>query len=66
MTVLAGFMQPMETASKPNPGTVVEFNAWFPDDAACLDYLAWLRWADEGFGCFCATRWGMASCVRPC
>jgi len=51
VTVLAGFMQPMESASKPNPGTVVEFNAWLPDDAACLDYLAWLRWADEGFGC---------------
>jgi len=51
VAVVAGFMQPMESASKPNPGTVVEFNAWFPDDAACLDYLAWLRWADEGFGC---------------
>ena len=47
MTVVAGFMQPMESASKPDPGTVVEFNAWFPDDAARLDYLAWLRWADE-------------------
>jgi hypothetical protein len=25
------------------PDTVVQFGAWFPDDAACLDYLAWLR-----------------------
>ena len=44
-------MRPMESASRPYPGTVVEFNGWFPDDAACLDYLAWLRWGDEGFGC---------------
>ena len=33
------------------PDTVVQFGAWFPDDAACLDYLAWLRWGDAGFGC---------------
>jgi ISXO2-like transposase domain len=33
------------------PDTVVQFGAWFPDDAACLDYLAWLRWGDSGFGC---------------
>jgi len=25
------------------PGTLVQFAAWFPDDSACLDYLAWLR-----------------------
>jgi transposase-like protein len=44
-------MRPVESVSRPYPGTVVEFNAWFPDDAACLDYLAWLRWGDDGFGC---------------
>lgn len=33
------------------PETVVQFGAWFRDDAACLDYLAWLRWGDAGFGC---------------
>ena len=33
------------------PDTVVQFGAWFPDDAACLDYLTWLRWGDAGFGC---------------
>src|SRR4249919_2581456 len=27
------------------PDTVVQFGAWFPDDAACLDYLTWLRWS---------------------
>jgi len=34
------------------PGTVVQFAGWYPDDAACLDYLAWLRWGDAGFGCY--------------
>jgi transposase-like protein len=32
------------------PGTFQEFLAWFPDDQACLDYLAGLRWPD-GFVC---------------
>ena len=32
------------------PRTLREFNAWFPDEAACLDYLARLRWR-EGFAC---------------
>lgn len=32
------------------PGDVANFRAWFSDDAACLDYLAWLRWPD-GFVC---------------
>src|SRR3989442_5194098 len=27
-----------------------EFNAWFPDDEACRDYLVRLRWPD-GFSC---------------
>lgn len=33
------------------PDTVVQFAGWFPDDDACLDYLAWLRWGDAGFAC---------------
>lgn len=32
------------------PGSYGELLAWFPDDAACLDYLDWLRWPD-GFCC---------------
>lgn len=32
------------------PGRVADLRAWFPDDAACLDYLGWLRWPD-GFRC---------------
>jgi hypothetical protein len=32
------------------PRTYQEFRAWFPDDAACRDYLARLRWPD-GFSC---------------
>jgi len=32
------------------PGTFQEFLAWFPDDEACLEYLARLRWPD-GFVC---------------
>lgn len=32
------------------PGSFGEFLVWFPTDAACLDYLEWLRWPD-GFVC---------------
>ena len=32
------------------PRNYAEFMAWFPDDAACLDYLDWLRWP-HGFVC---------------
>jgi transposase-like protein len=32
------------------PTTYQDLLAWFPDDAACLDYLAGLRWPD-GFVC---------------
>ena len=32
------------------PRNYAELRAWFPDDAACLDYLEWLRWP-EGFVC---------------
>jgi transposase-like protein len=55
------------------PRTYGEFLAWFPDDAACLDYLDWLRWP-EGFSCpFCGgshawrlrdRRWWCEDCRR--
>lgn len=32
------------------PPSYAELRAWFPDDAACLDFLDWLRWPD-GFAC---------------
>ncbi|EQD71281.1 ISSod11, transposase, partial [mine drainage metagenome] len=32
------------------PRNYAEFKAWFPDDAACLDYLDWIRWP-HGFVC---------------
>src|SRR5680860_551682 len=32
------------------PGGLSDLRTWFPDDAACLDYLDWLRWPD-GFAC---------------
>jgi len=32
------------------PGTWQSFESWFPDDAACVEYLAKLRWPD-GFRC---------------
>ena len=32
------------------PRSVGEFQAWFPTDADCLDYLEWLRWP-AGFTC---------------
>ena len=40
------------------PGSLADLRAWFPDDAACLDYLDWLRWPG-GFLCL----WG--SRMRP-
>ncbi len=40
------------------PRTYAELLSWFPDDAACLDYVEWLRWPD-GFLCpACGTRRG--------
>ena len=32
------------------PGNLAAVRSWFLDDAACLDYLDWLRWPD-GFRC---------------
>lgn len=37
-------------AGKHYPRSLGEFQAWFPTDADCLDYLEWLRWPD-GFVC---------------
>jgi transposase-like protein len=55
------------------PGTYADVLVWFPDDAACLDYLDWLRWPD-GFSCpHCESaagwklpdgRWSCAGCRR--
>jgi hypothetical protein len=45
MTVACALLRPVS-------GTVVQFAGWHPDDAACLDYLAWLRFGDAGFGCY--------------
>lgn len=50
------------------PGSYGELLAWFPDDAACLDYLDWLRWPN-GFVCpICgSTRsWRLASGLHSC
>jgi len=33
-------------AGRDYPGSYAELLSWFPDDAACLDYLEWLRWPD--------------------
>jgi len=44
------------------PGTLRAFNAWFPDDEACLRYLAGLRW-EGGFVCAvcgCERAWRMS------
>ena len=37
-------------AGRDYPPSYAELRAWFPDDAACLDYLEWLRWP-TGFVC---------------
>jgi len=50
------------------PGGVADLRAWFPDDAACLDYLDWLRWPG-GFVCpHCASRvaWRLADGRYSC
>ncbi len=55
------------------PASFGEMQVWFPTDAACLDYLEWLRWP-EGFVCpSCGSaggwrlgdgRWRCRSCGR--
>jgi transposase-like protein len=50
------------------PRTIGELNAWFGDEAACLAYLARLRWPD-GFVCpRCASTgaWGMSDGLYRC
>jgi len=50
------------------PRTYQEFRSWFPDDAACLQYLARLRWPD-GFSCprcGCGTSWPTARGLWMC
>jgi len=37
-------------AGKHYPKDYASFLSWFPDDAACMDYLDWLRWP-SGFSC---------------
>jgi hypothetical protein len=41
---------PSPVAGVHYPGNLAAVRSWFPDDAACLDYLDWLRWPD-GFCC---------------
>lgn len=48
----------MPVAGHDYPGSYAELLAWFPDEAACVDYLEWLRWPD-GFRCpRCVSRSG--------
>jgi hypothetical protein len=49
--VVGGYLGVVDIDGIAYPSTVVQFGAWFPDDAACLDYLTWLRWGDAGFAC---------------
>jgi transposase-like protein len=61
------------TAGIDYPRSYADVLGWFPDDAACLDYLEWLRWPD-GFVCpHCDARkgwrlpdgrWSCAGCAR--
>lgn len=37
-------------AGRDYPPSYAELGTWFPDDAACHDYLEWLRWPN-GFEC---------------
>ncbi len=58
----------MPVAGRDYPGSYAELQAWFPNEAACLDYLEWLRWPD-GIRCpRCASRegWKLSSGVWEC
>ena len=64
---------PRAIAGVDYPGTYQEFQAWFPDEDACVEYLARLRWP-EGFVCpvcggskawrTAAKSWMCAACGR--
>jgi len=50
------------------PGNYAAMRAWFPDDAACRDYVDWLRWP-TGFrcpSCGCAGSWDLRRGERRC
>lgn len=50
------------------PRTYQEFRSWFPDDQACREYLATLRWPD-GFSCphcGCGSCWQVGRGLRMC
>jgi len=50
------------------PGNYAEMLAWFSDDAACRDYLDWLRWP-AGFSCpscGCGASWEVRRAERRC
>ena len=61
-------------ADRDYPGSYADLLAWFPTDAACLEYLEWLRWGADGFSCpHCESaagwklpdgRWSCAGCRR--
>jgi hypothetical protein len=58
----------MPCAGQHYPGICAAMRAWFPDDAACLDYLDWLRWP-AGFrcpSCGCTTCWEVCGGERRC
>ncbi len=58
----------MPTAGVHYPSSYADLLAWFPDDAACLDYLEWLRWS-QGFVCpHCTSKecWVMGGGARRC
>ena len=42
-------------AGRDYPPSYADLLAWFPDDAACLDYLEWLRWPNGFFCSQCET-----------
>src|SRR5665647_2289094 len=50
------------------PRTYQEFRSWFPDDEACREYLAGLRWP-TGFSCpscGCGECWHVGRGLRRC
>ncbi|MER3487918.1 MAG: IS1595 family transposase, partial [Chloroflexota bacterium] len=44
----------LPVAGRDYPRTFRELKAWLPDEPACLEYLARLRWPDR----FVCPRWG--------